>query len=114
MTVAELIHEAASREYYGAALIIRRIDPFWQTEIGVDRAWEAKFATITHEKCDCPHCDGCRETRGAPRYVQVEAITAREAADLAVLEIDLSEEFEGVRLLGSNSHFAEPGEDTVQ
>jgi hypothetical protein len=106
--LSEIIKDAAELEFHGAANLIRHIDPFWQTEIGIERAWQARFVEVGYDKCDCPNCDGCREVRGQPRYVMVEAVTAAEAADLAELEADKWEEFEGIRLLGSNAPFAEP------
>ena len=108
MTVSEIIAEAASLPFAGAAHVIRRIDPFWQTEIGVERGWEARFVQKFFDKCDCPNCDGCRERRGPVTTITVEALDSITAAEIARSDQDPWQEFEGVRLLGSSAPFAEP------
>lgn len=108
MEIAELVREAAALEFYGAARLIRHIDPLWQTEIGIERAWQARFVETDYAKCDCPNCDGCQEVRGSLRYVTVEALCAADAASVALLEKQPFEVFEGVRLMGSDTGFFEP------
>lgn len=114
-TVRELIAEAASTEFAGAFRILRRVDPLWQAEIGEEREWQASYAEYITGRCDCPHCDGCGgNVKVSSRLAVFEAVTAAEAFRLAEGEVGCCEELEGVRLLGSNTDFFEPAEETLQ
>ena len=114
-TVREIVAEAAATEFAGAFKVLRRVDPLWQAEIGIEREWQASFVEYITNCCDCPHCDGCGSRVRVSSRIQIyEAETAREAFWLAEQDTQCCEELEGVRLAGSNTEFFEPVEETVQ